>query len=597
MNRFLTAFFALVLLCGCNEQDKYVRWVNRHLTYEEKSDYKPEFWEQNVAKSLEVRDKVDWKVPDKIFRHFVLPVQTIGRPVDNFRVEYADSLLQRIDGLSMWDAAREINYWCLERATYKEDNYMDDTVMGTIERGWGACDELTNFYVSALRAAGIPARAGSATWLHASTSHKWTEIWIDGEWHFDCSCEPWEDIDLNWMCFGICKAMIVPITVFGPYRGPEPVLSRNRYRTIIDNGARYAPRRMTTVTVVDGKGRRVRGATVEFKVFNSGNLNTLHSDKTDRKGRVRLETTETGTLIAWACKDGMYGFCKADKADNGLAMTHPLSEGGTAEFAICSPDRVALPHPVTDAQQEVKTIRDSLARLIREARHAKPCSDSLITLYRTEVQRPHLPSRSWTLKGKTAIKIEADEGIIYGDNLGLLRILEDGSTERVASPMVGPGTYMMSCAQRLIACSELVKSTIFTVPEGAESIKIAASLPTVPPAELKSLYKIKNPERIGLDGPCQVLSMSDDDVYSKVIMEWGIDIAKTVPSCKALTTFEPEKELSAKEVMKEVAEDLGLKIPFIIVTDPEGNVWYATEKWENDTEMELTAIRNALEKR
>lgn len=48
-----------------------------------------------------------------------------------------------------------------------------------------SCTGLSILLVDALRAVGIPARfAGTAAWHDDRGNHSWTEVWIDGEWHF-----------------------------------------------------------------------------------------------------------------------------------------------------------------------------------------------------------------------------------------------------------------------------------------------------------------------------------------------------------------------------------------------------------------------------
>lgn len=596
MNRLLSVFIAIALLSGCaGEQGKYVRWVERHLTYEDKASYKPEFWEQNVAKALEVRDRMGWDVPEDIFRHFVLPVQVVDRGMDNFRMVYADSLCQRVQGMNMWDAAREINYWCLERAIYGHDSYSKDTPRGTLERGEGACDELTNLYVSALRAAGIPARAGSATWPHAASSHKWAEIWIDGQWHFEGAAEPCEDLDASWMCNGLPKAMMFPVKIFGRYKGPEPVLSKDRHWTVIDNGARYEPRRVTTVTVVDAGGRRVKGATVEFKIFNSGKLVTLYSAKSDRKGQVSLEMG-TGAMVVWGCKDGMYGFAKAEREKCTLAINHPVSGGGTSEFTIETPPRVSLPYPKTDEMVARMDTRNHHSDTLRMERHALPPRDSLIKEYRAEARRPFISGGRLVTLGPTKIEIVSDDEITFGDNFGLHQILEDGSTKEIKAPSVSAGSYLAFTEERLIAKSPHIKATVINVPDGATSLSLPLSIPTVPDAELKCLYKMPSTDGVDLgDRPWRIMGLVPDDssVMSAWIQEIGLDDCRIY---KPTDKDNPEYAQSLAAV-QDVAAKLGLGDTCLMMTDPEGNVWYAADHWDKDVEWALTATRSALEKR
>ena len=55
----------------------------------------------------------------------------------------------------------------------------------SMRQGMASCTGLSVLLVDALRAVGIPARfAGTAAWHDDRGNHSWTEVWIDGEWHF-----------------------------------------------------------------------------------------------------------------------------------------------------------------------------------------------------------------------------------------------------------------------------------------------------------------------------------------------------------------------------------------------------------------------------
>lgn len=589
-------FVALISLSGCSGQGRYMRWMDRCLTPEEKAAYKPEFWERNVAKAIEVRDRMGWDIPEDIFKHFVLPVQTINRPVDNFRLVYADSLCRRIQGMDMWEAAREINYWCLERAVYGNGDFRSDSPLCTIERGHGTCNELTALYVSALRAAGIPARAANATWTHKKMSHQWTEMWIDGGWHFDCSCEPGEGIDANWLCTGITKVATVPVTVFGQYKGPEPVLSKDSFRTVIDNGARYSPRRLTSVNVVDGTGKPVKDATVEFKIFNCGSLATLYSTKTDRRGSASLATS-SGDVVIWACKDGMFGLCKADKEHNTISMNHPLSEGGAAEFTLTTADGPLLPYPKTEEMVRTKERRCAHSDSLREARHALPPSDSLMNIYREEVLRAHLPEEPSGKSGNTVLAILSNDRLEYGVHFAISRILDDGSTEPVRSVYLDSGTYLLTCGTRSIARAIRVKATLVNIPKGASSVSIPLTLPTVADGDLNCLYTLPDTGWIDFgEDPWRMIALLPEYEESRIMSEWLEDI--NPKKCEKLELYALDAPSpDGVKAMEDMAGALRLSAPFAALADTEGNIWFTVEKWEKDTEWELTSIVNALEKR
>ena len=54
-------------------------------------------------------------VPEDLFRHFVLPVRVNNERLDEFRMIYYDTLRRRVEGLSLHDAALEINHCATRR--------------------------------------------------------------------------------------------------------------------------------------------------------------------------------------------------------------------------------------------------------------------------------------------------------------------------------------------------------------------------------------------------------------------------------------------------------------------------------------------------
>ena len=124
------------------------------------ADYDGEYFLDNVRTSLRAREEMAWgkSVPEDLFRHFVLPIRVNNERMDEFRMVYYDSLRMRVEGLSLHDAALEVNHWCHERATYVPSDSRTSSPMATILTAEGRCGEESTFAVSALRTVGNPAR-------------------------------------------------------------------------------------------------------------------------------------------------------------------------------------------------------------------------------------------------------------------------------------------------------------------------------------------------------------------------------------------------------------------------------------------------------
>ena len=157
------------------------------------ADYDGEYFLQNVRFSLKARQEMAWgkSIPEDVFRHFVLPIRVNNERMDDFRMTYYDELKERVKGLSLHDAALEVNHWCHEKVTYIPSDARTSSPMATIRNAEGRCGEESTFTVSAMRAVGIPARqVYTPRWAHTDSNHAWVEVWIDGDWEFLGACEP-----------------------------------------------------------------------------------------------------------------------------------------------------------------------------------------------------------------------------------------------------------------------------------------------------------------------------------------------------------------------------------------------------------------------
>ena len=106
----------------CNSDEKSA--VKSILVYSpliDLADYSADFLLPNTKNALETKQLTAWgaSIPEEIFLHFVLPVRVNNENLDSFRLKMRDSLLYRVRGLSLYDAALELNHWCHERVTYR----------------------------------------------------------------------------------------------------------------------------------------------------------------------------------------------------------------------------------------------------------------------------------------------------------------------------------------------------------------------------------------------------------------------------------------------------------------------------------------------
>ena len=143
------------------------------------------FFLANVDCSLRAREEMPWgkRVPDREWRHFVLPLRVNNEPLDSSRIVFYRELKPRVEKLTMAEAILEVNHWCHEHATYQPSDGRTASPLQTVKSAIGRCGEESTFAVAALRSVGIPARqVYTPRWAHTDDNHAWVEAWADGAW-------------------------------------------------------------------------------------------------------------------------------------------------------------------------------------------------------------------------------------------------------------------------------------------------------------------------------------------------------------------------------------------------------------------------------
>ena len=365
------AVLASLLSCGSGpktEADRYVDFLYANMPWPDLAAQPLSYWQANVEKTLEVRDRMGWDIPEREFRHFVLPLRVNNEPLDDFRTLYADTLCARVAGMTLEAAALEINHWCHEMATYQPSDGRTSSPLQTIQRGVGRCGEESVLAVAALRAAGIPARqVYTPRWAHTDDNHAWVEVYADGQWQFMGACEPEPRLNMAWFTAPVSRALILHTKVFGDYHGDEDVIQRTPCYTEINVIRGYVPARRSTVKVVDEAGKPVAGANVEFKIYNYGEYYTVARYATDRAGRAALDMG-CGDMVAWAAKDGRFGLAVIDGEEVTVTLDHQMGERFALDLDIVPPVEDPLPSGATPEEIARNAERLRAEDAMREAR-------------------------------------------------------------------------------------------------------------------------------------------------------------------------------------------------------------------------------------
>lgn len=351
------------------EQEQGLKVLYAYMPIPDMADNPGNFFLENVDYSLKARKEMPWgaKIPDREFRHFVLPVRINNEYLDGYRKVFYEELKDRVRNMSMKDAILEINHWCHEKATYQPSDSRTHSPLATVNSAIGRCGEESTFTVAALRSMGIPARQiYTPRWAHTDDNHAWVEAWADGKWYFLGACEPEPVLNLGWFNAPASRGMMMNTRVVGAYDGPEEVISRPQGYTEINVTSNYAPVDTITVIVKDSEGAPVPGAKVTFRLYNYAEFYPIASKTADTQGRTSL-CAGLGDIIVWASDGSNFGFTKASVGKERTAtvvIDKSPATTGVFEFDIIPPAPSNSPVAVTPEQaaenERRKVYEDSL---------------------------------------------------------------------------------------------------------------------------------------------------------------------------------------------------------------------------------------------
>lgn len=338
------------------------------------ADHDGNYFVENVNIAFKAKKEMPWgkDIPEREFRHFVLPVRVNNEDLDDSRKLFYEELKDRVKGLSLYDAVLEVNHWCHEKVVYTPSDSRTSSPLASVRTAYGRCGEESTFTVAALRAVCIPARqVYTPRWAHTDDNHAWVEAWVNGKWYFFGACEPEPMLDLGWFNAPASRGMLMHTKAFGRYKGPEEVMKMTPTYTEINVIDNYAPTAKAEVSVVDTKGRPVADATVEFKLYNYAEFYSVAKKQTDKDGKTFL-TAGKGDMLVWASKNGAFGYSKFSFGKDRritVALDRQVGkiEPATVEFDMIPPPEKPNVPEVTEAQRAENNVRLNKEDSIRNA--------------------------------------------------------------------------------------------------------------------------------------------------------------------------------------------------------------------------------------
>ena len=362
----LKPFWPVLEKPAAKNEVQAIQFLYAYMPLSDLADCTPDFMVANVKLSLLARQEMSWgkNIPEEEFLHFVLPLRVNNENLDSFRLVYYEEIKNRVKSLSMKEAALEINHWCHEKVNYRGTDSRTSAPMSTISKTFGRCGEESTFTVSAMRAAGIPARqVYTPRWAHTDDNHAWVEVWIDGKWHYMGACEPDTDLDRGWFSEPSQRTMLVHSRTYGRYFGPEEVVNAEDRFSELNLTSNYAKTKKITILVSNGDGLPVDGAKVEFKLYNYAEYYPIATTTTDKNGSASL-TTGLGDLIIWASKDGKSDHKKLSVTTMDTLRLSLSTTGLDPHTEIYDLVPPAVSKPIVNPTEKDKNINDR--RMARE---------------------------------------------------------------------------------------------------------------------------------------------------------------------------------------------------------------------------------------
>ena len=346
------------------EEKEALEFLYAYMPLCDLADYDGDFYLSQIRSAFQAKEYFDWgkTIPEDIFRHFVLVYRVNNETLDSSRVVFFNELKDRVKGLTMEQAALEVNHWCHEKVTYRSTDSRTSASLALAKTSWGRCGEESVFAAAALRSVGIPTRqCYTPRWAHTDDNHAWVEVWVDGKWYYMGACEPEPKLNVAWFTGPAKRAMMVHTNVFGYYTGPEEKNVEKPWYSTINSLSNYADTRNVNVIVTDVDGKAVEGAKVAFKVYNYAQYYPLATTLSGADGKTSL-ISGYGDVLVWASKDGVFGYITSTPKDETVTVVLNKKKGDVFE------DTFELVPPAEQKIEEIpaELIAENTKRLLYE---------------------------------------------------------------------------------------------------------------------------------------------------------------------------------------------------------------------------------------
>lgn len=375
------------VLDSCNEEEQIcLKFLYAYMPLSDLANYDGELFLKFVRHALKVREFVPWgeAIDGLTFLNYVLQYRINNENVEFYSEAFFNEIYPRIKGKNMYEAAIEVNYWCLEKATYQSTDIRTLSPFSIIRNAYGRCGEESVLTIAALRSVFIPARqCYTPRWAHCDDNHAWVEVWIDGVWNYLGACEPEIRLNTGWFELPASRGMLMHSRVFSDMVENELITGQTNHLTEVNLTPHYAETRELVVKVVDREGKPLKDVDVRFEIINFAEFFPLAHLKTKEDGTARF-TTGLGDIVVFVHNEKEYSYKKVDvrlTTQVELVLGENTSETEPVEIEMIPPVGGIKDKPLTKEQEAEQKRRGNEAENKRKAFEA--------TLFNIESAREH----------------------------------------------------------------------------------------------------------------------------------------------------------------------------------------------------------------
>ena len=118
-----------------DEQKEAMTFLYAYMPLADIADHPGEFYLENVDYAFKAREEMPWGkvVPEREFRHFVLPIRVNNENLDDSRKVFYEELKDRVKNLSLYDAVLEVNHWCHEKVIYTPSDARTSSPLASVK--------------------------------------------------------------------------------------------------------------------------------------------------------------------------------------------------------------------------------------------------------------------------------------------------------------------------------------------------------------------------------------------------------------------------------------------------------------------------------